>query len=239
MGTFMNALCILKMNLRVALISLMLSCSFYTQSQPNADTSKNNQQEASDIVSAEPLLDEKQPERSQENPPIESQKISQDERLLKIKELEEEYGPFDAGLIKELIILGLEYYEQDNHELARDAFLRSLEIHRTNFGLYSSDKFPIVEQLIIVNRALGEWAEVNKYYEYLYWLYRRTYGEDSVKLIPMLSALVAWKEEAIEHQLLGDGKRLSSEAQRASRVARSIVKQYRRNQEKEAQALAQ
>jgi hypothetical protein len=240
----MNALCILKTNVRVAVVSLLFIYSFETQSQSAPEVSKNdqqdNKQETSYINQVGPLPYGKQLDSPIEEPLVEAhvepETSSQDQRLVRLKELEANHGPYDRNLLRELIPLGLEYAEQGEHKLARNAFLRSLEIHRVNFGLHSPGKFAIVEQLILVNRDLGEWREVNKYYEYLYWLYRRTYGEDSTKLIPMLSALIEWKTEAINEQLFGDSKTLFNEAQRASRRAREISKQHSQSQLQKAPA---
>ncbi|TDF35129.1 hypothetical protein EYS14_22395 [Alteromonadaceae bacterium M269] len=233
------------MNLKAVIVSLLLISSFCVQSQSKEDTSKNNpqsdEQEKSYINVVGPQPFSKQPESPEEapEPEPEIEEMSQDERLALIHALEEEHGPHHQSLIRELIILGVKYAEQGSNSKARDAYLRSLEIHRVNFGLHSPGKFAMVEQLIIINRAMGEWGEVNKYYEYLYWLYRRHYGEDSIELVPMLSALVAWKTEAINKQLYGNGETLFKEAQRASRRARDINKQYDDNRQLELELEAQ
>ncbi len=233
----MKALCLLKTNTRVVIVSALLICPFYAHSQSNEDESKNSQQsdekETSYINVVGPLPYGQQLESAKKEPQVEPQRSLQEERLARIREFEAEFGPYDKSLINELLTLGLEYSEQGRHKLALNAFMRSLEIHTANFGLHNPDKFPIVEQLIIVNRALEEWTEVNKYYEYLYWLYRRTYGEYSVELIPMLSALIAWKSEAINQQLLGNGKTLFNEAQKASKRAKKIVKNNNSAQQQE------
>jgi hypothetical protein len=241
MDAFMNVLCILKMNIRIVTLSLLLICPFDTQSQSNTDKKnnsdqQNDKQETSYIDVVGPLPYGKQTESAKKEPQIETQEVFQVGRLTRIKELESTYGPYDKSLIRELASLGLEYSEQGKHLLARNAFLRSLEIHRINYGLHNLDKSPIVEQLIIVNRTLEDWIEVDKYYEYLYWLYRRTYGEDSRELIPMLSALITWKNEAIERQLIGDGKALYNQALKASKRVKKIEKQYNASQQLEAEA---
>lgn len=239
----MNALCIVRTNVKVIVLSLLLICPFDAQSQSKPETDKKNQteeEETSYLNVVGPLPYGQQPvkpKKTEKTAQDEPQESIQDIRLARLRELEAEHGPYHRELIAELINLGLDYEEQGKPQLARNAYMRSLEVHRVNFGLHNPDKFPIVEQLITVNRTLKKWGEVNKYYEYLYWLYRRNYGEDSVELIPILSAIIEWKTEAIDQRLFGDAKALYNEALRASRRANKIVKQYNANQEKEAQAV--
>jgi len=173
---------------------------------------------------------------AESEPELENQ---QDQQLQKAKarleakllELEESYGVFDSKIAENLFSLGQVYHASGEHQLARDTYTRSLEVTRVNYGLYNDIQFPIVKQLIILNRILGEWSEVDDTYDYLYWLSRRVYGENSELLLPVLESFVYWKYEAIMNNFLGNNELLMNELKKATRVANQILKTHPQTQE--------
>lgn len=144
----------------------------------------------------------------------------------RIKELELTYGPFHAEISDELLALGKVYTEQQKFELAHDTLNRSLEVHRRNNGLHDAGQFPIVQQLILTNSALSDWKNVNKNYEYLYWLHKRIYDEDSLQMLNMLDALITWKINVINRRLYGDPEVLYTDIRNNVRKHNQILAKH-------------
>lgn len=167
-------------------------------------------------------------DENQQGEQLQKAKVHFEAQLL---ELEESYGVFDSKVAENLFSLGQIYQASGEYQLARDTYTRSLEVTRVNHGLYNAIQFPIVKQLILLNRRLGEWSKLDDTYDYLYWLSRRVYGEDSEQLLPVLESLVYWKYEAIMNNLLGNNETLMKEIKSATRVARQILKTHPQAQE--------
>lgn len=67
-------------------------------------------------------------------------------------------GPYSQNLIGPLTALGLLYQEGGDHGLASSAINQALQVVRFNYGLYSLDQAPLIQQLIHNEKARGDIA---------------------------------------------------------------------------------
>ena len=104
----------------------------------------------------------------------------------RIRQLEAEHGVYDSAIAEALLGLGMAYKDMKNHSEAVDTFKRALQISRVNNGLQSLEQLPYLEFLIQENAALGNWEEVNNDYHYLFWLYKRNFGDNDPRLLPVI-----------------------------------------------------
>lgn len=104
----------------------------------------------------------------------------------KIRELQSRYGASDPRLAESLLGLGLACRAADRHEQAADAFKQALYIVRMNNGLENLDQLPYLNRLIEENTTLGRWKELDHNYYYLYWVYKRNYGDNDPRLLPVI-----------------------------------------------------
>jgi tetratricopeptide (TPR) repeat protein len=103
--------------------------------------------------------------------------------------LQSQYGASDPRLGEALLGLGLAYRGAGRHEDAAAAFKQSLHVIRMNDGLHSLVQLPYLKRLIEENTALGRWKEVNKNYNYQYWVYKRNYGDNDPRLLPVIDRI--------------------------------------------------
>jgi Na+-transporting NADH:ubiquinone oxidoreductase subunit NqrC len=146
-------------------------------------------------------------------------------------ELETEHGPYHITITENLINQARIYSERNEHAEARSVIERALEVQRISYGLNGAGQIPIVEQLILVNRILEKWSDLNKNYELLYWLYRRVYGENTPELLPVLGRFIEWKIEAINGGLFGNRKSLLQKALSSAKLANNIIKNHPEQQQ--------
>jgi TonB family protein len=109
-----------------------------------------------------------------------------------ISELQRNHGAFDEQIGEQLTGIGLVYRNLGRHPEALTALNRALHINRVNHGLHSLDQIPILEQIIATNDALSDWSALDQNYHFLYWIYRRNYGADNPRLLPVLDRIGFW-----------------------------------------------
>ncbi|NHO64035.1 tetratricopeptide repeat protein [Aestuariicella hydrocarbonica] len=109
-----------------------------------------------------------------------------------IAELEQHYGPYHSDLSQYLMGLGISYKNQGKHEEATEIFKRAMHVSRISEGLYSLGQVPILEHLIESNVSSGDWEGASESHQYLYWLYRRNYGEEDPRMLPAITKLSNW-----------------------------------------------
>jgi len=114
----------------------------------------------------------------------------------RLTEQQSMYGASDPRLAETLLGLGLAYRAASDHEEAADAFRNALQITRINHGLHSLDQLPYLQRLIEENTTLGRWEDVNNNYYYLYWVYRRNYGDDDPRLLPVIDQVTRAQVQA-------------------------------------------
>ena len=101
-------------------------------------------------------------------------------------------GAFAYDLVPELVGLGMLEEQAGEHASAVQTFLHALFLVRMHQGLYSLVQVPLLEMLIKINGHTGHWKDVADEYDHLYWLYRRNYGDDDPRLLPILRRLGRW-----------------------------------------------
>ena len=137
--------------------------------------------------------------------------------------LEAEHGAYHPSITENLISLARVYSAQEDYEQARYAVKRALEVQKVSTGLHRGEHIPIVEQIILVNRILEKWKELDQNYEYLYWLYRRVHGEQAVELLPLLKRYIYWKIETLNRGIAGNPNITLKKALEATKLARKII----------------
>ena len=103
-----------------------------------------------------------------------------------IQQLEAEHGVYYPAIAEALLGLGMAYKDLESHDEAADTFQRAMQISRVNQGLHSFDQLPYLEFLIKENREMENWEELNKNYQYLYWVNKRNYGENNPRLLDVI-----------------------------------------------------
>ena len=109
-----------------------------------------------------------------------------------IAELESSQGAYAGQLVETHLSLGLLHQQAGSHPQALVALKRALQSMRVNEGLNSMNQVTILEAIIDSNVALDARDELRRNYEYLFWLYRRNYGEDSAGLVPVIKRIGKW-----------------------------------------------
>jgi len=104
-----------------------------------------------------------------------------------IYSLQSQYGASDPRLGEARLGLGLAYRAAGKHGDAAAAFKNALYNVRINHGLESLDQLPCLNRLIEENITLGRWKRLNNNYLYLYWLYKRHYGDDDPHLLAVIN----------------------------------------------------
>lgn len=128
-----------------------------------------------------------------------------------IIDFELEGGPYEAGLIEELMSLGTIYQQQGEHDKAIELFDRASHINRVNKGLFNLEQGPIIEKVINSYLAKGELIAADNQQEYLFYIQQRVYGTNSTQLLPALKTLAEWNIIAFTLRL-GTNTAFSSES---------------------------
>ena len=109
-----------------------------------------------------------------------------------ISRIQIQVGAFAYNLVPELVGLGMVEAQSGENADAAQSILRALYIVRMHQGLYSLIQVPLLEMLIKINGHTGHWKDVADEYDHLYWLYRRNYGDNDPRLLPILRRLGRW-----------------------------------------------
>ena len=109
-----------------------------------------------------------------------------------ISRIESQGGAYSYDLVPELIGLGMLERNAGEFSGSEKTFLRAFYIIRMHKGLYSPDQIPLVEMLIENNSATGKWKTVADEFDLLYWISRRSYGENDPRQLPVLKRLRQW-----------------------------------------------
>ncbi|MFQ5660397.1 MAG: energy transducer TonB [Gammaproteobacteria bacterium] len=108
------------------------------------------------------------------------------------------HGAYDNQISEELLGLGLARRDLGQDAEAVKAFDRALYITRINQGLSNPNQLPILELIIESNTALSDWKALDQNYHYLYWVYRRAYGDDDPRLLPVIDRVGLWHLNAYQ-----------------------------------------
>lgn len=110
----------------------------------------------------------------------------------RVNQLQAEHGAYHAQLSEALLSLGLSLSALENHVEAAESFRTALHISRVNHGLHSMEQLPYLELLIQENSSINNQEELYKNYHYLYWLYKRNYGDNDPRLLPVINRVARW-----------------------------------------------
>lgn len=175
-----------------------------TEAKPEAPTPETSNPALQDIPSASETPSEESPATSQadatqedltrleESPQLLYNSKQETSYLDAIAEIEDSFGPYDKNLSQHLMGLGINYQNRGRHEEAVDIFKRAMHVSRISDGLYSLSQIPMLEHLIESGVASGDWESANDSHQYLYWLYRRNYGENDPRMLPAITKLSNW-----------------------------------------------
>ncbi|MGB4247036.1 MAG: hypothetical protein WBJ75_04890 [Pseudohongiellaceae bacterium] len=114
-----------------------------------------------------------------------------------IERLQSELGPFDQSLIEPLESLTNVLIEAENYEEAITLLDQQLQIHRINNGLHTAAQIPVVETLLRLRAAAGQWAGVSDTLQYLSWIYQRDNTLAPEQQLTGLKKLGSWHLTAL------------------------------------------
>lgn len=112
-------------------------------------------------------------------------------------------GPYDVGLAEVQEDLGRTYLELGEPAQAAAALEQGLQLLRINHGLYDESQIPMLEKLVVAQRAQGEWDKVDDYQHLVFSLQRRNYEPDSVEFADAVLAMGDWQLTASNANVLG------------------------------------
>lgn len=155
-----------------------------------------------------------------------------------ISAIEADGGAWDQALTEELSALGRLQQQEGNHPAALETLSRAMHINRINQGLHTLTQVPLVEAMIDSYMAQGNWAKVDLYQNYLYFVQQKVYGSEDPRLIPVLHRLGQWNLLAFSLGF-GDplGGRLSTAQLLFNAVTRMVGIHFGRNDERYVSSL--
>jgi hypothetical protein len=116
--------------------------------------------------------------------------------------MEAEDGPNSPESIDLWKALGLLYQESGDHALAGAANERALQIVRMNYGVYSLEQVPLIQQLILAEEALGNDVGAWERERELLTLVRR--HPDDLRTVPVLREVAAKRLDVLDRFLAGE-----------------------------------
>ncbi|MFT5320124.1 MAG: hypothetical protein ACI934_000255 [Pseudohongiellaceae bacterium] len=119
-----------------------------------------------------------------------------------IKQLELQGGAYEPGLSQALLSLANVYQGQNDHIKALEYLDQALHINRVNSGLFNLEQERIIEGKISSHIALGELNDADVQQQYLFYLKRKAFGEDSIELLPALNRYAEWNIYAFDSTLV-------------------------------------
>ena len=116
-----------------------------------------------------------------------------------IDQLQSEFGPYDQRLIEPLSGMSQALIEAGNHEAAVPLLDQQLQIHRIGNGLYSTAQIPVIQTLLHLRSAAGQWDSVTDTLQYLSWVYERDETLPPPEQLKGLKQLGDWHMRALGH----------------------------------------
>lgn len=120
--------------------------------------------------------------------------------------LDSDFSAYDRRQVEALGDLARKSQSAGEHQQARVLFRQALHVARVNDGLYHESQIPIIDNIISVEIAMGDWEAVDDFYTYQEHLYKRLYGLDDPRLEAGLKKVSAWHINALNANI--DGKRM-------------------------------
>lgn len=110
----------------------------------------------------------------------------------RLQALEQDAGPYDTGLIEPLRSLAEMQLGAGRLNAAETLLNRQLEIQRINLGLHSATQIPVLESLVRVHVARGDWEEARDTVSHLVWIHSRSDDINAGEQLAGLQRARAW-----------------------------------------------
>lgn len=110
----------------------------------------------------------------------------------RLRELEQDTDRFDTGLIDPLRSLAEMQLGAGRLNAAETLLNRQLEIQRINLGLHSATQIPVLENLIRLYVARGDWDEARDTVSHLVWIHSRSDDINAGEQLDGLQRARAW-----------------------------------------------
>lgn len=115
-----------------------------------------------------------------------------------VRAMEREGGAWDEGLVELLGEMGRMQASSGDHLSAIQTFDRAMHVNRIRSGLNTLEQVPIIEQMIDSYLAVGDWEQVDLYYNYLFYLQQKAYGATDPRMIPVIDKYADWQLRAFQ-----------------------------------------
>ena len=116
--------------------------------------------------------------------------------LEEIDRIEATEGAYSAELSDVLMSLGMSYQEKVDYENANLAFQRGMQLEKINYGLFSLEQTPYLQEIANNHRLLGDWEQSQKAIDQFYVVNEKNFGEKDPRMIPIIESLLAWHAES-------------------------------------------
>jgi hypothetical protein len=124
---------------------------------------------------------------------------------LAMARLEVESGPYNPLLAEIMISAAGILTELGRYDDALLLLRRALQIRRVHIGLYDLSHVQILERVIENDFALGDAGALDRDYQHMYWIYRRNFGENDPRLVPLLEHIADQRVRAYHAAGRGNG----------------------------------
>ena len=118
-----------------------------------------------------------------------------------IDQLQSDFGPFDQRLIEPLSGMSEALIEAGNPDAALPLLDQQLQIHRIGNGLYATEQIPVIQTLLRLRSAAGQWDSVTDTLQYLSWVYERDDSLPPPEQLAGLKQLGDWHMRALGHDI--------------------------------------
>ncbi|MEQ8313347.1 MAG: hypothetical protein RL839_09305 [Gammaproteobacteria bacterium] len=135
-------------------------------------------------------------------------------------------GPYGNAMIEAHDQYGQFLLKEERYEAAAEQFRQSWHLSRINFGLYSEEQLPHLNQLIEALSEMQRWEEVHDLHQLGFLVSSRIYPPDDLRYVLAAELYTAWQWEALTQN------RLSSNSVSAIQSARELSELYQRILEK-------
>ncbi len=119
----------------------------------------------------------------------------------RLDSLRAEHGAYHPAISETLSGIGRARSKLGEHRAAAEAFRSAMHVARVNHGLHSLAQLPYLESLIKEYNLLGDLDNARDSYLYMYWVYKRNYGRDDPRLLPVIQEIAAWFRENYAHDM--------------------------------------
>ena len=109
-----------------------------------------------------------------------------------IEDIEAGHSAYSTELADLYLGLGKSLHTKREYQNARRAFQQGMQIERVNYGLNSLTQAPYLVSIADTESDLGNWEESQKALDNLYVINAKEYGENDLRMLPVLDQLLDW-----------------------------------------------